>query len=106
MAIVEQILDQAVVEGYLTPVAATQGLVHSTGFLGFLDLVTPWDMPEDAIAVDLGTGGGVPGLVLATLTSWRWVLLDRGQRRATFLQWAVRQLGMEDRVEVWLADAV
>ena len=106
MANVEQILDQAVAEGYLTPLAATEGPAHSAGFLGFLDLVTPWDVPDGAIAVDLGTGGGVPGLVLSTLTPWRWVLVDRGQRRVTFLQWAVRQLGLEDRVEVRLADAV
>lgn len=64
------------------------------------------DLGDEDVAVDLGTGGGVPGLVLATLTSCRWILVDRGDRRVTFLGWAVRQLGLEDRVEVRLADAV
>ena len=64
------------------------------------------DLGDEDVAVDLGTGGGVPGLVLATLTPWRWILVDRGDRRATFLRWAVRQLGLEDRVDVQLADAV
>ena len=64
------------------------------------------DLGDEDVAVDLGTGGGVPGLVLATLTSCSWILVDRGDRRVTFLRWAVRQLGLEDRVEVCLVDAV
>jgi len=108
-------LDEAVAEGYLTSSAASEGPAHSAGFLGFLDgglvvregdgLSIP-EMGDSELAVDLGTGGGVPGLVLATLTPWRWILVDRGDRRATFLRWAVRQLGLEDRVDVLLADAV
>jgi 16S rRNA (guanine527-N7)-methyltransferase len=66
----------------------------------------PVDLDAETIAVDLGTGGGVPGLVLATLTSNRWVLVDRGDRRCTFLRWAVRELGIADRVEVHAMDAV
>ena len=64
------------------------------------------EMGDGELAVDLGSGGGVPGLVLATLTPWRWILVDRGDRRVMFLRWAVRQLGLEDRVDVQLADVV
>ncbi len=51
--------------------------------------------------MDLGSGGGVPGLVLAE----RWpaagaVLLDANQRRARFLAEHVGSLGWEERVTV------
>ncbi len=110
MVFVEQvlghILDRAVVEGYLTPVAASEGPAHSAGFLGFQDLDLPGPpILDDALAVDLGTGGGMPGLVLAVTTPWRWLLVDRRDRRVAFLRWAVRQLGIEERVEVVLSDA-
>ena len=118
--IVEEILDRAVSEGYLTPAVAAEGPAHSVGFLRFgpLDGVgSPpgWSDPHGsgvvgppagALAVDLGTGGGIPGLVLATLTICRWVLVDRGERRGSFLRWAVRRLGLGERVEVVVADAV
>ncbi|MBT5206717.1 MAG: hypothetical protein HOH21_04505 [Acidimicrobiaceae bacterium] len=64
------------------------------------------DLDSELIAIDLGTGGGVPGLVLATLTANRWILVDRGDRRCTFLRWAVRELDIADRVEVHAMDAV
>lgn len=51
--------------------------------------------------LDLGSGGGVPGLVLAIdLPSSRWVLVDAGSRRTAFLSAAVGQLKLEARVEV------
>ena len=116
---VEEILDAAVAEGFLTPLAAAEGPAHSAGFLRFGGLGDPGvapgpdvasgipvDLDAETIAVDLGTGGGVPGLVLAILTSNRWVLVDRGDRRCTFLRWAVRELGIADRVEVHAMDAV
>ena len=115
---VEEILDAAVAEGFLTPLVAAEGPAHSAGFLPFGGLGDPGVVPgpdvaagvpvaldSATIAVDLGTGGGVPGLVLATLTSNRWVLVDRGDRRCTFLRWAVRELGIADRVEVHAVDA-
>jgi len=51
--------------------------------------------------VDLGSGGGVPGLVLAA----RWegatlTLIEAGTRRAVFLRRAVLDLGLEERVRV------
>lgn len=55
----------------------------------------------DLAAVDLGSGGGVPGVVLAKdLPSSRWLLLDSSVRRTAFLVEAVEHLGLGDRVEV------
>lgn len=53
------------------------------------------------LAVDLGTGGGLPGLVLAT--AWpgpRWLLVEAQHRRAAWLEKAVDQLGLGGRVTV------
>jgi 16S rRNA (guanine527-N7)-methyltransferase len=61
--------------------------------------------PEGA-ALDLGTGGGLPGLVLAT--HWpasRWVLLDSRRRSVDFCREAVGRLNLGVRVEVIQARA-
>ncbi len=52
-------------------------------------------------AVDLGSGAGVPGLVLAVLwPASTWVLLDANARRTAFLGCAITSLGLTDRVDV------
>ncbi len=51
--------------------------------------------------MDLGSGGGLPGLVLAV--GWpgsQWVLLDSNRRRTCHLEQAVADLGLEARVVV------
>jgi 16S rRNA (guanine527-N7)-methyltransferase len=51
--------------------------------------------------VDLGSGGGVPSLVLALrYPGSRWLLVESQRRRAAFLVEAVEQLGLADRVDV------
>jgi 16S rRNA (guanine527-N7)-methyltransferase len=51
--------------------------------------------------LDLGSGGGAPGLVLALAApTARLVLLDAGERRCRFLREAVGELDLGDRVEV------
>ena len=55
---------------------------------------------------DLGSGGGVPGLVMALESpEVEFVLLDRSQRRAEFLTSAVRCLGIDGRVQIACGDA-
>lgn len=57
--------------------------------------------------VDLGSGGGVPGLVIAAARpDLELVLVDRRERRADFLRRAVSRLGYGDRVVVRCVDAV
>jgi 16S rRNA (guanine527-N7)-methyltransferase len=56
--------------------------------------------------LDLGSGGGLPGLVLA----WQWedwpgVLLDASQRRAALLSQIVAEMGWNERVGVECARA-
>jgi len=57
--------------------------------------------PAETEVVDLGAGGGVPGLVIAA--AWpgrRWTLLDAQKRRVRFLVAAIERLGLEQRVDV------
>jgi 16S rRNA (guanine527-N7)-methyltransferase len=52
--------------------------------------------------VDLGAGGGLPGLVLAALV-WpqtRWLFVDAQRKRTEFLIEAVEALGLDARVAV------
>ena len=57
-------------------------------------------------ALDLGSGGGLPGLVLAEADpDSTWVLLDSRSRSVVFLREAVATLGLGDRVEVLEARA-
>jgi 16S rRNA (guanine527-N7)-methyltransferase len=52
-------------------------------------------------AVDLGSGAGVPGLVLALLwPASRWCLVDANVRRTVFLRQAIESLQLDDRVQV------
>lgn len=57
-------------------------------------------------ALDLGSGGGLPGLVLAlALAGSGWTLLDSRRRSGAFLSEAVARLGLDGRVRVVLARA-
>ena len=92
----QRILNEAVSEGYLTQTAADNGISHSLGFLLFKPEAKTF-LTSEVLAVDLGTGGGLPGVVLSTLTECRGILLDRGKRRNEFLQWAVKELEPDPR---------
>ncbi|MGC8627484.1 MAG: 16S rRNA (guanine(527)-N(7))-methyltransferase RsmG [Acidimicrobiales bacterium] len=53
------------------------------------------------LAVDLGSGAGIPGLVLACAWPYStWALVDSNQRRTRWLQSTVEELGFSRRVSV------
>lgn len=70
----------------------------------FLDAVPllPFFKPGDRVA-DLGSGGGVPGLVLAILAPppFSLHLIEGTQKKARFLESVVEQLALGDRVRVF-----
>lgn len=58
-------------------------------------------IPSGASVIDIGTGAGLPGLVWALIRSDITVtLVDSMQRRVEFLELAVNELGLADRVTV------
>lgn len=81
--------------GFLGPGPVDEQRVHAEAFLEAIAL------DDVRAAVDLGSGGGIPGLVLAILLpDVRWLLLDGMVRRTSFLDEAVAELGIAERVTV------
>jgi len=98
-----EILEAGQRRGYLGPEPVRRHLEHS------LALATLVGTPPTRF-VDLGSGAGVPGLVLAAL--WEdaeAILVDANRRRCESLEQAAEQLGLAGRVSVrcgraeWLA---
>lgn len=86
-------LEEARALGFLGPSPVAAHRRHADAFLGAL-------RPASTV-LDLGSGGGVPGLVLADhLPQTQVVLLDGRERSTDFLQRAIRRLGWTARVTV------
>ena len=93
------VLSQARDLGFLGPPPVSDHIEHAAKFSAAIDAV-------GGERLDLGSGGGVPGLVLATLhPDSRWALLEASRRRAAFLERATLELGLSDRVRVLLGRA-
>jgi len=91
-------LERARELGYLGDRPVEAQIAHSVGFARVVEEQLGSEPPQ---FLDLGSGGGIPGLILAE----RWpgagaVLLDVNQRRARFLTEHVGSLGWEERVAV------
>lgn len=68
---------------------------HIDDCLQISDHVTP----GEGLWVDLGSGGGLPGLVLAIAFAHlptRYLLLESDQRKASFLRTAIRELSLNN----------
>lgn len=52
-------------------------------------------------AMDLGSGGGVPGLLSALVSPDRWILADSEGHKAAFLARSVEKFGVSDSVQVF-----
>ena len=91
---VDAILERSRRLGFLGPGSVRVHVEHAHGFTRGVDA-------PPARLLDLGSGGGVPGLVLAVQwTETVTVLLDASERRCAFLTEAVVSLGCGDRVTV------
>ncbi|HET9061493.1 MAG TPA: RsmG family class I SAM-dependent methyltransferase [Acidimicrobiales bacterium] len=88
------LLEEARVLGFLGPGPVAAHIAHSFAFVAAAE-------EPPAVAADLGTGGGVPALVLVHL--WpesRWSLVESNLRRAHWLEQAVIALGAKARCQV------
>jgi 16S rRNA (guanine527-N7)-methyltransferase len=100
-----EVLEHARSLDLLGPMALDEQVDHALGFAHAFAHARA-DDPIPGRWLDLGSGGGLPGLVLAQ----HWpatpaALLDAAERRTTFLAEAVLELGWADRVQVVRARA-
>lgn len=100
-AVVARMLDEARLLGFLGPGPVEAHVAHARGFAAAAASVGV-TIDEEMAVVDLGSGGGVPGLVLATVwTNAGLALMDGSAKRAEFLRRAVEACHLGDRVSVW-----
>ncbi|MEP7348470.1 MAG: 16S rRNA (guanine(527)-N(7))-methyltransferase RsmG [Sphingorhabdus sp.] len=60
----------------------------------------PGEIPEDGQWIDLGSGAGFPGIVVALLGNFHVTLVESRARRIDYLQRALALLALNDRVTV------
>lgn len=96
---IQSVLQESKALGFLGPGPIEVHIDHAISFM-------PWLLEHSQI-MDLGSGGGVPGLVLATelsrsgkLRGKNITLVDANQRRCAFLEDAVGKLGLGSNVVV------
>jgi len=87
-------------EGFIGSGPLGPHLEHSLGFARAVASVRNAGLGPDDRVVDLGTGGGLPGLVLAATQPSTFTFVEASVRKAAFLREAVRHCGLESRVEV------
>lgn len=94
-----QVLEDAKKFGFLGPGAVTDHVSHSGRFIEAAGSIS-------GDGIDLGSGGGVPGLCLALARQdVSWTLLDASARRCEFLVSAIAELGLTNaRVEMGRAE--
>jgi 16S rRNA (guanine527-N7)-methyltransferase len=85
--------------GFLGPGPVDRHLLHARGFVDVARAQISTTLTPRIL--DLGSGGGLPGLVIADQWSTATlVLLEANQRRAQFLERAVIRCHFQDRVTV------
>lgn len=91
-------LDRALGLGFVGPAERSVQIEHALGFVLAVERERPG---RPATALDLGSGGGLPGLVLgACWPGCRVTLVDASRRRTDFLRREVADLGWLDHVDV------
>ena len=96
--LLHELLAEARALGFLGPGPLQPQILHAQGFAAVGRRLSPgWPV----LLADLGSGGGLPGLV--TATEWpaaTLVLIEANGRRASFLRRAVERLALEARVSI------
>ncbi|HSP30074.1 MAG TPA: RsmG family class I SAM-dependent methyltransferase [Ilumatobacteraceae bacterium] len=94
------VLEDAQRLGFLGSRPIPEVVEHARGFVRAIE-----HRASHGSVLDLGSGGGVPGLVIAhDLPATHVTLLDRRAKRTDALERFVRRLGWQERVSVVCAD--
>jgi 16S rRNA (guanine527-N7)-methyltransferase len=94
-------IEQSRAYGFLGPGALEPVAQHATVFFIVAERFVASEALSTARILDLGSGGGVPGLIgVELLPRSQWILLDAMAKRTAFLREAVASLGAADRVTV------
>jgi 16S rRNA (guanine527-N7)-methyltransferase len=76
-------------------------LRHVVDSLTAVPAIRGWYGDDDVRILDIGSGGGFPGMSLAAaIVHAQVTLLDSVAKKARFLETAARAIGLDDRVEV------
>jgi 16S rRNA (guanine527-N7)-methyltransferase len=90
---VREVLEEAQRRGFLGPGPVESHVRHAWPLVD--------ELPPAGHVLDLGSGGGVPALVLAlALPGTSWVLVESHRRRAAWLEDAGRALDLAGRITV------
>lgn len=64
-------------------------------FLDSLSLLKIADLPDEARVLDMGTGGGLPGIALQIVRpAWQVTLMDATAKKVRFLETVIQELGL------------
>lgn len=80
--------------------AATLDSIWTRHLVDSAQLVPLADKAGEGVWIDIGTGAGFPGVVVALLTDRPMALVEPRARRVEFLRVSVEALGIADRVQV------
>jgi len=101
LPVLHHVLTEIQRRGAIGRVSIDEAIAHAEQYVAAL----PDDLHGGDL-VDLGSGGGLPGLVIiARRPDFRVTLVERRDKRADLLRFGVRGLGATDRAEVVAADA-
>lgn len=99
MMVLEEILIQAKKLNFLGKPPVQDHILNANGFVKTINELNIG--LKEAKLVDLGSGGGVPALILIeNFNKWNFVLIERKEKRAEFLSWAVKKLNAGARTEI------
>ena len=93
-----EILARSRALGFLGPTTLDLQIEHARGFAAAL---AAQGVDSPASVIDLGSGGGLPGLVLSEI--WpeaRIILMDGSVRRCEFLSEVIEEFGLSEHVSV------
>ena len=94
-----ELLEKAQKLNFLGNAPIADHVKNANGFLEVIHTFTKDNKTGNII--DIGSGGGVPALILVEkLENWSFVLLERKEKRAEFLAQAIKSLDVAERVEV------